>query len=113
MTNTRSKSIMLAVTLAGAGILAAGADLQAKGGSGEVRIRCNASIRRGPEMGAEWRSIDAGARTRFSVEVADLADAAGLSVQVGSYSAAASPYSACTRRAGGRKSSSSPPRDSS
>ena len=90
MTISRSKSIMMAMALAGAGTLGLGADLQAKGGSTgtEVRLRCSVSNRRGPDMNSEWRGFTDGSRMDFKVQVEDLASTAGLTVQVGAFTAA-------------------------
>lgn len=80
-------SLAAALLISGSALVDLSPSLFAKdgngsGGGGEVRLRCNSSVRRGPEMGAEWRSIDGGARTRFSVEVADLANTSGLTANV-------------------------------
>lgn len=89
MTISRSRTIMMATLLAGAGVLAAGSQLMAKDGgssnSSEVRIRCSASLRRGADMDAEWRSVDNATRTSFKVQVEDLASTSGLTVQVGAF----------------------------
>ena len=87
MNISRSKSIMMAVALAGAGVLGMGSSLQAKDGGSttEVRLRCSVSNRRGPDMNSEWRGMTDGSRTDFKVQVEDLASTAGLTVQVGTY----------------------------